>query len=173
LPVTSVRTLITLRHARTEDVRPGGRDLERRLTAHGEQQARAVGDFLRREAITVDTVLCSAAVRARRTLELLGLPTGEDGPQTTISEQFYSAGTDSLIEAVRALPDDRVCALLVGHAPGLPGVVYEVTDPESADPGAWAAIERGFPAATLARLEWAGGWADLGTARLISVRLPD
>jgi len=171
--MTSVRTLITLRHAQTEDVRPGGRDLDRRLTAHGEDQARAVGEFLRREAIMVDTVLCSTAVRARRTLELLGLPTGDDAPQTTISEQFYSAGTDSLIEAVRALPDDVAGALLVGHAPGLPGVVYEVVDADSADPAAWAAIEHRFPAAALARLEWAGGWADLGTARLVSVRLPD
>ena len=171
--MTSVRTLIALRHAQTEDVRPGGHDLDRRLTAHGEEQARAVGDFLREQGITVDTVLCSAAVRARRTLELLGLPTGDDGPQTTISEQFYSAGTDSLIEAVRALPEDGVCALLVGHAPGLPGVVYEVVDPDTADPGAWAAMERGFPAAALARLEWTGGWADLGTARLVSVRLPN
>ena len=132
-----------------------------------------VGDFLRLEAIVVDTVLCSAAVRARRTLELLGLPPGDDAPQTTISEQFYSAGTDSLIEAVRALPDDSAGALLVGHAPSLPGVVYEVVDPDSADPAAWAAIEHRFPAAALARLEWAGGWADLGTARLVSVRLPD
>ena len=64
-------------------------------------------------------------------------------------------------------------ALLVGHAPGLPGVVYEVVDADSADPAAWAAIEHRFPAAALARLEWAGGWADLGTARLVSVRLPD
>jgi phosphohistidine phosphatase len=171
--MTSARTLITLRHAQTEDVRPGGRDLDRRLTAHGEEQARMVGDFLRLEAITVDTVLCSAAVRARRTLELLRLPPGDDAPQTTISEQFYSAGTDSLIEAVRSLPDDIVCALLVGHAPALPGVVYEVVDAENADPAAWAAIEHRFPAAALARLEWAGGWADLGSARLVSVRLPD
>ena len=171
--MSSVRTLITLRHAQTEDVRPGGRDLDRRLTAHGEEQARAVGDYLRREAIRVDSVLCSTAVRARRTLELLALPTGDDAPHTTIGEQFYSAGTDSLIEAVRALPDERACALLVGHAPGLPGVVYEVVDADTADPAAWAAIDRGFPAAALARLEWAGGWADLGTARLVSVRLPN
>lgn len=171
--MSSPRTLIVLRHAQTEDARPGGRDRDRRLTAHGEAQARAVGEFLRRESIIVDTVLCSAAVRARQTLQLLALPVGTDGPRTEISELYYTAGSDSLIDAVRALPDDGDCALLVGHAPALPGVVYEAVDPGSAEPAAWAAIEHRFPAAALARLEWAGGWPDLGSARLVSARLPD
>ena len=40
------RTLLLLRHAQTEDTRPGGRDIDRQLTAEGEEQARAVGTFL-------------------------------------------------------------------------------------------------------------------------------
>ena len=171
--MTSARTLITLRHAQTEDARPGGRDTDRRLTTHGEMQARAVGEFLRRESIAVDTVFCSTALRARRTLELLALPAGDDAPRIQISEQFYTAGSDTLIEAVRALPDESVCTLLVGHAPGLPGLVYDLVDPDSADLAAWTAIEHRFPAATLARLAWTGVWADLGKARLVNVRLPD
>ena len=171
--MSNLRTLIVLRHAETEEGRPGGRDADRRLTPRGEEQARVVGDYLRQQSIKVDIVLCSTALRARRTLALLDLPAGEEGPRIQIGEQFYSAGSESLIEVVRGLPDDDSGALLVGHAPGLPGLVYEIVDVDSADSAAWTAIEHRFPAATLARLEWTGGWADLGSARLVSVRLPE
>ena len=67
------RSLLVLRHAQTEDVRPGGRDTERRLTADGERQAAAAAEYLRQRGITVDTVLCSSAARARQTLDLLKL----------------------------------------------------------------------------------------------------
>ena len=166
------RTLLVLRHAQTEDVHPGGHDIDRRLTPHGEEQARAVGAHLRQQGLAIDHVLCSSAVRARQTVELLDLPP-MSSDHVDVSEAYYNAGTDSLIEAVRALPDDCDTALIVGHAPGLPGVAYELVDPESSDPSAWAAIEHRFPAAGLARLESSGGWGDVGAARLVSVRLPD
>ena len=65
------RILLVLRHAQTEDIRPGSRDTERRLTPDGERQARQVGEYLRAQGMTVDAVLCSSAARARKTLELL------------------------------------------------------------------------------------------------------
>lgn len=42
------RTVLLLRHAQTEDSRPGGRDHDRRLTAEGDAQERAVGATLAR-----------------------------------------------------------------------------------------------------------------------------
>jgi phosphohistidine phosphatase len=170
--VTGRRTLLVLRHAQTEDARPGGHDIDRRLTLQGEEQARAVGAFLREAGLAIDCVLCSSAVRARQTLELLDLPPLA-ADHSDVSEAYYNAGSDSLIEAVRTLPDSCDTALVVGHAPGLPGAAYELVDPESSDPSAWAAIEHRFPAAGLARLEWDGGWDDVGAARLVGVRLPD
>lgn len=166
------RSLLVLRHAQTEDVRPGGRDTERRLTANGERQAAEAGDYLRQRGITVDTVLCSSAVRARQTLDLLELG-GQPAPdRVDIAERFYNAGTDTLIEAVRELADDCRVALLIGHAPGAPGVVYELTDPTTSTPKAVAAIEGRFPAAALAQLEFDGDWSRLGTCALVSVWLP-
>lgn len=62
--------------------------------------------------------------------------------------------------------------MLVGHAPGVPAVAYELAAPETSDPAALAAIDGRFPAATLARLQFDGAWADLETASLVDVRLP-
>jgi phosphohistidine phosphatase len=165
------RTLLVLRHAQTEDSRPGSKDGERRLTPDGERHALEVGDYLRSQGITVDTVLCSSAARARQTLDLLKL--GDLPPdRVDIADRFYNAGTDTLINAVRELPDDCHVALLVGHAPGAPGVVYELTDPTNSTPGAVSAIEGRFPAAALAQLDFDGDWSQLEACSLVSVRMP-
>src|SRR4029453_12408738 len=139
---------------------PGGRDIDRKLTALGEQQARAVGKFLRDQGIEVDAVLCSAAVRARQTLDQLALPV--DPGRVEISESCYKAGDDTLLDALRARPTDCMVALLVGHAPGVPGVIFELADREASDPAALTAVERRFPAAAVAPLAFGGAWAGPG-----------
>ena len=166
------RTLLVLRHAKTEDTRPGSKDSERRLTPDGERAALEVGDYLRTQGITVDTVLCSSAARARQTLDLLRLGDQLDPERVEIADRFYNAGTDTLINAVRELPNDCQVALLVGHAPCAPGVVYELTDQTTSTPEAISAIEGRFPAAALAQLEFDGDWSGVGTASLVSVRIP-
>ena len=165
------RTVLLLRHAQTEDTRPGGTDLDRCLTAYGTEEARAVGAYLSGQRLTVDAVLCSPAVRTRQTLAGLGLPL-PDASRLDISSDYYNAGSATLVEALRGLDPSCRTVLLVGHAPGVPGVAYELADPETSDPGALAAIDGRFPAATLARLEFIGDWADLETAALVDVRLP-
>jgi len=166
------RTLLVLRHAKTEDVRPSSKDSERRLTPDGERDAREVGEYLRAQDITVDVVICSSAARARQTLELLKLDDQLLQDRVEIADRFYNAGADTLINAVRELPDDCHVALLVGHAPGAPGVVYEMTDPTTSNEEAVGAIEGRFPAAALAQLEFEGDWSQLHACSLVSVHMP-
>jgi phosphohistidine phosphatase len=166
------RTLLVLRHAKTEDSRPGSKDSERRLTPDGERAALEVGDYLRTQGMAVDTVLCSSAVRARQTLDLLKLGDQLDPDRVEIADRFYNAGTDTLINAVRELPDDCQVALLVGHAPGAPGVVYELADQTTSAPEAVSTIEGRFPAAALAQLEFEGDWSEIAGGSLVFVRIP-
>jgi phosphohistidine phosphatase len=166
------RTLLVLRHAQTEDVRPGSRDSQRRLTTEGERQAREVGDYLREQGITIDAVLCSSAERARRTLKLLELGDQLASDRVDIADRFYNAGAETLLAAVRELPDDCYVALIVGHAPGAPGLVYEMTDPTTSAPAAVNAIEHRFPAAALAQLRFDGDWPGVQHCSLVFVRMP-
>ena len=166
------RTLLVLRHGQTEDVRPGSKDSERRLTPDGERHALEVGDYLRAEGIMVDTVLCSSAARARQTLELLKLGDQLNPDRVEIADRFYNAGGDTLINAIRELPEDCRVALLIGHAPGAPGLVHEMTDPATSTPEAVSAIESRFPAAALAQLEFEGDWSEIDGGSLVSVRMP-
>jgi phosphohistidine phosphatase len=169
--MTTRRTLLLLRHGEAADSMPGGRDIDRKLTARGEQQARDIGDFLRDQGLEVEAVLCSAAVRARQTLDQLALSSVEPS-RVEVSENYYNAGVDTLLDALRALPADCAVALLVGHAPGVPGVIFELADREASDPAGMTAVERRFPAAAVARLEFDGAWANLTEAVLIDTRFP-
>jgi phosphohistidine phosphatase len=90
-----------------------------------------------------------------------------------ISDRFYNAGADTLIDAVRDLPADCRVAILVGHAPGAPGLVHDMADPDTSTPAAVSAIESRFPAAALAWLEFDGDWSEIADCSLVSVRIPD
>lgn len=160
------KTLLLLRHAETEDSRPGHRDAQRQLTGAGRQQARALGQWLA-ERHTVDRVLCSTAVRAQETLAELG--TGAPGD---LREELYNAGSDTIADLVRGLPLEIQTALVVGHAPGIPALAHELADHERSDAGALAALEQHFPAGALAVLVFDGVWSELATAALTEVRLP-
>ena len=167
------RILLVLRHAQTEDVRPGRPDNQRRLTPEGERNAEEVGDYLREQGITVDAVLCSSATRAEQTLELLKLGDQPAPDRVEIADRFYNAGADTLVSAVRELHEDCHVALLVGHAPGAPGLVHDMADPDTSTPAAVSAIESRFPAAALARLEFEADWSEIEAGSLVSVRMPD
>jgi phosphohistidine phosphatase len=162
-----MRTLLLLRHARTEDTRPGFPDRDRRLTSDGEQQATALGEDLRRRGVEVDLVVCSSAARAQQTVQALAT-----AAPVVVSDRLYNAGGDEILALVRELDDEVAHALVVGHAPGVPALVHELADPETSDPGALATIEGRFPAGTLATLTMPGRWSELEQATLVSVRLP-
>lgn len=174
-----MRTLMVLRHARTESSRPGSTDHARRLTANGVRQASELGEHLRSSGVQVDRALCSSATRARQTFEALGLDTPD-----VIIDELYNAGGEEILKVLREQDDELLTVLVVGHAPGLPSLAYELADPATSDADALAAIEWRFPAGTLATLHVPGPWSTLqwpvgseaggsrGSPALVSVRLP-
>jgi phosphohistidine phosphatase len=112
-----------------------------------------------------DLVLSSPALRTRQTVAALLL-----AAPVTFLEQLYAADADELLDAVRELSardDEPESVLLVGHNPGVHQLVLELTGGEQLP---------GYPPATLAVLDldiddW---WqADTGTARLVSLHLPE
>jgi phosphohistidine phosphatase len=156
-----------LRHAETENVRPGARDHARRLTPGGEGQAAALGDHLRGNGSVPDVVLCSPAIRARQTAEALRVVA-----PVVVTDALYNAGTDDILAGLHELADDVTTVLVVGHAPGLPALVHELADPDASDPQALATVGWRFPACTLAVLSIADPWDRFDRGALLSVRLP-
>lgn len=121
-----------LRHG---DAEPHGArdDASRRLTARGEEQARAAGAALARLELGLDSVLASPRVRAWDTARLacaaLGLEPEAHEPL---------GGGFSREDALAALADARADArmLLVGHEPDFSELLYDLA-------GARADVKKG------------------------------
>jgi phosphohistidine phosphatase SixA len=64
-----MREILLLRHAEAMNIGPDGRDVERPLSLHGEDQARAAGDWLAAQGAEPNAVLCSPARRAQMTAD--------------------------------------------------------------------------------------------------------
>lgn len=142
------RQLWLLRHA---DAEPHGarEDSERRLTARGEQQARAAGVALTRLEASFDAILFSPKVRARQTAELAA--EGSEPQQRELARAYppLARGFDGAqaLDALAGLgAEGRV--LLIGHEPDLSHVIAQLT-------GARADLKKGGLA--VVRLEGAGG----------------
>jgi phosphohistidine phosphatase len=112
-----------LRHGEAEphDARP---DVDRRLTARGEEQSRAAGRALAALEVAFQLVLTSPRIRALDTARLACLQLGSDFVvDNSLSSEFGI--DDALALATGAGVDKRV--LFVGHDPDFTQVVFDLT----------------------------------------------
>lgn len=155
--------LFLLRHAEAGHTSAGGGDRGRELTSRGRTQARALRDAF--AAQPVELVLCSSATRARQTAELLRL-----AAPIRYLDRLYNAGAHQVLAELSGVEDQVRTVLVVGHAPGIPGLVTSLADRERSDPQALALIRYGYPPATLVGLEFHDGWSALTAAQLFLAR---
>ncbi|NNE52863.1 MAG: histidine phosphatase family protein [Sulfitobacter sp.] len=109
-----MKQLILMRHAKSDWSAGAGSDHARPLNPRGRRAATALGDWLRKQDLVPDEVLCSDAMRTRETLLRLDLP---EGIPTTFSRALYLATHDDLLKIMRGATGNRV--LMLGHNPGI------------------------------------------------------
>lgn len=105
--------LILWRHAEAEDGPP---DLQRRLTAKGQHQARATGRWLAAHLPHARLVLCSPAQRARETADGLGRAYRVEpalSPGAVAADYLAAAGWP------KGPADASGTVVLVGHQPAI------------------------------------------------------
>jgi phosphohistidine phosphatase len=66
-----VRTLILLRHGKSNWSDSTLADIDRPLAPRGERASKRIAKYMRRRKIRPDLVLCSTSVRTRQTLEAI------------------------------------------------------------------------------------------------------
>lgn len=157
----ATRRLFLMRHGQAGFA---GSDRERPLTATGQAQAAGIGRLLSGRGIA--QVLCSPAVRTRQTALGLRLPV-----PITVVDSLYNCSASRILTALAKLPEYIQAALVVGHYPGIPGLVHQLADRHS-DAGALRELALGFSPATTVELEFTGPWPELHAARLVAVRRP-
>lgn len=117
-----MKSLLILRHAEATPAIPELSDVHRPLAERGRTQARDLGMWLRDRAIAPDRILCSAAVRARETADIV-TAAAKWTAQVTANDALYNASGEDLLAQARSASDDVTRILLVSHAPGVSDLV--------------------------------------------------
>lgn len=113
-----MKTLLILRHAKSDWDQPALADHDRPLNARGKRDAPRMGELLRHEGLAPKAILCSSAKRARKTAELVAQAAGFEG-DLQLLEELYAAEPSAYLKACAGLGDDIDTAMVVGHNPGL------------------------------------------------------
>jgi phosphohistidine phosphatase len=111
-----MKTLLILRHAKTQSDAPAG-DHARELTERGHRNAAAMGTYIHDLTGTPDAIITSDATRARQTAKIVATAVDFTEP-LRVEPRIYAADLDTLLAVVRRIPDEVGSAMLVGHNPG-------------------------------------------------------
>jgi len=158
-----MKTLYLMRHAKSSWENAGIADFDRPLNDRGIRAAVFMGSLARERSLLPEMIVCSTAERARQTQELFCAAAGFDGVAAT-DIGIYEAPAGRLVEIISALDDRYDSAMLIGHNPGMEGLIYYLTS-----------VVEPMPTAAIAIIELNNEkWSDIGTgtSRLACVLRP-
>ena len=101
-------------------------DHERPLNGRGTGDAPRMGRLLRCEDLTPGLILCSSAVRARQTVELVIEAGGLNG-ELQIRDELYLASPRTYLALLLETAEAHETVMVVGHNPGLQELLNELT----------------------------------------------
>jgi phosphohistidine phosphatase len=117
-----MKTLMLLRHAKSDWDDASLRDFDRPLAARGSRDAPRIGKALRKRGPLPDLIVSSPAARAKATIEAV-IKAAKLNLEIRFDEAVYGASSPDLMKLIRRLPNGNSCVLLVGHNPGFEDLV--------------------------------------------------
>ncbi|HUQ72779.1 MAG TPA: histidine phosphatase family protein [Planctomycetaceae bacterium] len=138
-----MKTLLLLRHAKSGWDQPQLADHDRPLTKRGVKAARRMGRLIADDAIALDALLCSMAVRARETWDHVCESMSERGhtpPPASFIADLYHCELEQFAPIIAAAPDTARTLLLIGHNPGLEELLAQLTGEDHHVPTAMLAV---------------------------------
>lgn len=168
-----MKSLLLLRHAKSSWATPDLDDFDRPLNGRGEKAAPRMASYMRSQGLTPDLVLCSTAVRAQQTWDLVQRVLGDSIP-VKHQRSLYLAAPSRLLEAIQDQADDVDRLLVVAHNPGMANLAVALAGPKS-EPAARSALRAKFPTAALAVLTFnCDHWSEVaaGRGRLVDFATP-
>jgi len=157
-------TLSLLRHAKSSWDDPSLEDFDRPLARRGIDAAGRMGRYIQAHDLAPALIICSDAVRARQTLELV-LPHLAAKPAVTYERGLYLASPQSMLARVRKLDAADVRhVMLLGHDPGIHALAVDLAG--TGEPRHLASLARKFPTAALAVIRFTvRDWAKAAPAK--------
>jgi phosphohistidine phosphatase len=134
-----MKTLFILRHAKSSWDDASLADFDRPLNKRGLEAALLVGETIRKNKFQIDSIICSPAKRAEQTAVLVK-DTAQIETDIRFDDGIYEASPHRLLEIASELDDKIKSAMLVGHNPGLEGLLKMLTQEVEVMPTAALAV---------------------------------
>jgi phosphohistidine phosphatase len=123
-----VKTLLIVRHAKSDWGQPGLADHDRPLNDRGRRDAPRMGRRLAERGAVPDVIRSSTALRARTTAAALAEELGVDAATIQLDEDMYATTVGGLLDIIESLDDEAGTVMLVGHNPEFSALVARLTD---------------------------------------------
>lgn len=134
-----MKRLYILRHAKSSWSDASLSDFDRPLNDRGLAAAPFMGELMAKRGWLPDIFLSSPAERAIQTARLV-LDSSGFGSPLILDERIYEASPQALKQIVSGLNDELSSAILVGHNPGIEGLIGLMTGENRPMPTAGLAI---------------------------------
>ena len=164
------KVLYLMRHAKSDWDDPELPDRERPLAPRGVLASREMVKRLKKAGVVPSVVLCSPALRARQTLDLIAPALGKH-VDVKYDEGIYGASSTDIVKRLGKLPDSVRSVMVLGHNPTTQELAITLAR-SGADIGR---MRQKFPTAALAMLRIdKKGWKHLepGCAELVGLLAP-
>jgi phosphohistidine phosphatase len=122
-----MKTLLIMRHAKSSWKEQEIPDHDRPLKKRGRKDIGNMAKVLKKKGLIPDLILSSTAARAKDTAKLLMDKLGYKG-KLELLDNFYMAEPETYIQKISTVGNKIDTLLIVGHNPGLEGLVMTLGD---------------------------------------------
>jgi phosphohistidine phosphatase len=121
-----MKTLFIMRHAKSSWDYADLSDFERPLNERGLETAPLMGEVMKDNGFIPELIVSSPARRAQQTAEIVKTTAAFEA-EIRFDERIYEASPLRLLEVVSGIEDRFSSAMIVGHNPGLEGLIRNLT----------------------------------------------
>lgn len=112
-----MKRLLFIRHAKSSWKALDLKDIERPLNKRGKRDAPVMANRLKANGIQPDLIVCSPAVRTRKTANVFAATLNYPKKDIQIIDNIYEAMSSEILEIIKTLPNDADTVLMFGHNP--------------------------------------------------------
>lgn len=113
-----MKTLLLMRHAKSSWKDDSLNDHERPLKKRGRKDAKLIAKVIEKKDLVPDLILCSTAVRAKETAEIVVEKLGYE-KEIRYLRDLYMCEPEDFIEKLQELENSFEKVMLIAHNPGL------------------------------------------------------
>ncbi|MDP1727880.1 MAG: histidine phosphatase family protein [Bacteroidota bacterium] len=121
-----MKHLVLMRHAKASK-EFDGTDYDRNLVERGKNDARSMGELLKKLKYSPEFIVSSPAKRALKTAQIVNKILGLKPSQMELDTHIYEAELNDLLHVIRSINDQYKKVMLVGHNPSITSLVGYLT----------------------------------------------